>query len=25
MVPVQAGDNLRMTVGGIGTCAVRFI
>jgi 2-oxopent-4-enoate/cis-2-oxohex-4-enoate hydratase len=24
MVPVQAGDNLRMTVGGVGTCAVRF-
>lgn len=25
MVPVQAGDNLRVTIGGIGTCAVRFI
>jgi 2-oxopent-4-enoate/cis-2-oxohex-4-enoate hydratase len=25
MVPVQAGDNLRMTVGGVGTCAVRFV
>ncbi|MDI3292322.1 2-oxopent-4-enoate hydratase [Janthinobacterium tructae] len=24
MVPVQAGDNLRVTIGGIGTCAVRF-
>lgn len=25
MVPVQAGDNLRVTIGGIGTCAVRFV
>lgn len=25
MVPVQAGDNLRVTMGGIGTCAVRFV
>ena len=24
MVPVQSGDNLRVTIGGIGTCAVRF-
>ena len=24
MVPVQAGDNLRVTIGGIGTCSVRF-
>ncbi|WP_068636771.1 2-oxopent-4-enoate hydratase [Thauera butanivorans] len=24
MVPVAAGDNLRVTIGGIGTCAVRF-
>ncbi|MBS0468556.1 MAG: 2-oxopent-4-enoate hydratase [Proteobacteria bacterium] len=25
MVPVQAGDNLRVTIGGIGGCSVRFI
>ena len=25
MVPVQAGDNLRVTIGGIGSCSVRFI
>jgi 2-oxopent-4-enoate/cis-2-oxohex-4-enoate hydratase len=25
MVPVKAGDNLRVTMGGIGTCAVRFV
>ena len=25
MVPVQAGDNLRMAIGGIGGCSVRFI
>ena len=25
MVPVQAGDNLRVTIGGIGGCTVRFI
>jgi 2-oxopent-4-enoate/cis-2-oxohex-4-enoate hydratase len=25
MVPVQAGDNLRVTIGGIGSCAVRFV
>jgi 2-oxopent-4-enoate/cis-2-oxohex-4-enoate hydratase len=25
MVPVQAGDNLRMTVAGIGDCSVRFV
>ncbi|MGF6781579.1 2-oxopent-4-enoate/cis-2-oxohex-4-enoate hydratase [Paraburkholderia sp. GAS334] len=24
MVPVRAGDNLRVTIGGIGSCAVRF-
>ena len=24
MVPVQAGDNLRVTIGGIGGCSVRF-
>jgi 2-oxopent-4-enoate/cis-2-oxohex-4-enoate hydratase len=24
MVPVKAGDNLRMTISGIGSCAVRF-
>lgn len=24
MVPVQAGDNLRVTIGGIGSCSVRF-
>jgi 2-oxopent-4-enoate/cis-2-oxohex-4-enoate hydratase len=25
MVPVQAGDNLRVSIGGIGSCAVRFV
>jgi 2-oxopent-4-enoate/cis-2-oxohex-4-enoate hydratase len=25
MVPVQAGDNLRVAIGGIGSCSVRFI
>ena len=25
MVPVQAGDSLRVTIGGIGSCSVRFI
>ena len=25
MVPVQAGDSLRVTIGGIGGCSVRFI
>jgi 2-oxopent-4-enoate/cis-2-oxohex-4-enoate hydratase len=25
MVPVQAGDNLRVTIGGIGSCSVRFV
>ncbi|MDD2545446.1 MAG: 2-oxopent-4-enoate hydratase [Burkholderiaceae bacterium] len=25
MVPVQAGDNLRVTLGGIGGCSVRFV
>ena len=25
MVPVQAGDNLRVSIGGIGGCSVRFI
>jgi 2-oxopent-4-enoate/cis-2-oxohex-4-enoate hydratase len=25
MVPVRTGDNLRVTIGGIGTCAVRFV
>ena len=25
MVPVRAGDNLRVTIGGIGGCSVRFI
>ena len=25
MVPVQAGDNLRVTISGIGSCAVRFV
>ena len=25
MVPVKAGDNLRVTIGGIGGCSVRFI
>ena len=24
MVPVEAGDNLRVTIGGIGGCSVRF-
>ena len=24
MVPVKAGDNLRVTIGGIGGCSVRF-
>jgi len=24
MVPVKTGDNLRVTIGGIGSCAVRF-
>jgi 2-oxopent-4-enoate/cis-2-oxohex-4-enoate hydratase len=25
MVPVKAGDNLRVTIGGIGACSVRFV
>jgi 2-oxopent-4-enoate/cis-2-oxohex-4-enoate hydratase len=25
MVPVARGDNLRMTIGGIGGCSVRFV
>ena len=25
MVPVKAGDNLRMSLGGIGSASVRFI
>jgi 2-oxopent-4-enoate/cis-2-oxohex-4-enoate hydratase len=25
MVPVKAGDNLRVTIGGIGGCSVRFV
>jgi len=25
MVPVQAGDNLNLTIGGIGACSVRFV
>lgn len=25
MVPVTAGDNLRVTIGGIGSCSVRFV
>lgn len=25
MVPVKAGDNLRVTIGGIGSCSVRFV
>ena len=25
MVPVAAGDNLRVTIGGIGSCSVRFV
>ena len=25
MVPVQAGDNLRVSIGGIGGCSVRFV
>ena len=25
MVPVSRGDNLRITIGGIGGCSVRFI
>jgi len=25
MVPVQAGDNLRVSIGGIGSCSVRFV
>lgn len=25
MIPVQAGDNLRVTIGGIGGCSVKFI
>ena len=25
MVPVQAGDSLRVSIGGIGGCSVRFI
>ena len=24
MIPVQAGDSLRVTIGGIGGCSVRF-
>lgn len=25
LVPIQAGDNLRVTIGGIGQCSVRFV
>jgi len=25
MIPVQAGDNLQLSIGGIGTCSVRFV
>ncbi|MOA40761.1 2-hydroxyhexa-2,4-dienoate hydratase [compost metagenome] len=25
MIPVAAGDNLRVSIGGIGSCAVRFV
>ena len=25
MVPVKAGDNLRVSIGGIGGCSVRFV
>lgn len=25
MIPVQAGDNLRVTIGGIGSCSVKFV
>ncbi|MGB6114197.1 MAG: 2-oxopent-4-enoate hydratase, partial [Comamonas sp.] len=25
MVPVKTGDNLRVTIGGIGSCSVRFV
>ncbi len=25
MVPVQAGDNMRVSIGGIGSCSVRFV
>ncbi len=25
MVPVTRGDNLRVTIGGIGSCSVRFV
>ena len=25
MVPVAAGDNLRVSIGGIGSCSVRFV
>jgi len=25
MVPVEAGDNLRVAIGGIGGCSVRFV
>lgn len=25
MVPIQKGDNLRVTIGGIGGCSVRFV
>jgi 2-oxopent-4-enoate/cis-2-oxohex-4-enoate hydratase len=25
MVPVKAGDSLRVTIGGIGGCSVRFV
>jgi 2-oxopent-4-enoate/cis-2-oxohex-4-enoate hydratase len=25
MVPVVAGDNLRVTIGGIGGCSVKFV
>ena len=25
MVPVKAGDNLRVSIGGIGSCSVRFV
>ena len=25
MVPVKAGDNLRVDIGGVGSCSVRFV
>ena len=24
MIPVKAGDNLRVSIGGVGSCSVRF-